>query len=181
VGRRRRRCRRHARSEQAALDHKVFHDYLQQETGRRGFILSRYGDWGSERYPAFFTGDAYSQWPVLAYEVAFSARGGNVLVPYISHDIGGFHGARSISTCTRAGSSSALSARSCACTALMPIRARAICACPGSYGSQGMALVRKYFTLHTQLLPYLYTYTWLAHNESMPILRPLYLQYPDLD
>ena len=54
---------------------------------------------------------------------------------------------------------------------------------PWVYAAQSghTALMRKYFTLHTQLLPYLYTYTWLAHNESMPILRPLYLQYPDLD
>jgi alpha-glucosidase (family GH31 glycosyl hydrolase) len=31
---------------------------------------------------------------VLAYEVAYSTRAGNVLVPYMSHDIGGFHGAK---------------------------------------------------------------------------------------
>ena len=58
---------------------KVFYDFSQQHTGKRAFILGRYGEWGSERYPGFFTGDAYSEWPVLAYEVAFSARGGNVL------------------------------------------------------------------------------------------------------
>ena len=52
---------------------------------------------------------------------------------------------------------------------------------PWVYGTQGMALMRKYFTLRTQLLPYLYTYTWLAHTESVPILRPLYLQYPQLE
>jgi alpha-glucosidase (family GH31 glycosyl hydrolase) len=39
---------------------KVFYDYTQQQTGQRGFILGRYGDWGSERYPGFFTGDTYS-------------------------------------------------------------------------------------------------------------------------
>jgi len=160
---------------------KVFYDYTQQQTGRRGFILSRYGDWGSERYPAFFTGDAYSQWPVLAYEVAFSARGGNVLVPYISHDIGGFHGAKIDFD---------LYARWIEFGTFSPIlRMHSAHANPREgnmrmpwvYGSQGIALMRKYFTLRTQLLPYLYTYTWLAHNESLPLLRPLYLQYPQLE
>ena len=160
---------------------KVFYDYTQRETGRRGFILSRYGDWGSERYPAFFTGDAYSQWPVLAYEVAFSARGGNVLVPYISHDIGGFHGAKIDFD---------LYARWIEFGTFGPIlRMHSAHANPREgnmrmpwvYGTQGMALMRKYFTLRTQLLPYLYTYTWLAHTESVPILRPLYLQYPQLE
>jgi alpha-glucosidase (family GH31 glycosyl hydrolase) len=52
---------------------------------------------------------------------------------------------------------------------------------PWVYGEKGMALMKKYFTLRTQLIPYIYTYTWLAHRDSMPLLRPLYLQYPDLD
>jgi len=160
---------------------KVFYDYTQQETGRRGFILGRYGDWGSERYPAFFTGDAYSQWPVLAYEVAFSARGGNVLVPYISHDIGGFHGAKIdfdlYARWIEFGTFSPLLRMHSAHANPREGNMRM----PWVYGSQGIALMRKYFTLHTQLIPYLYTYTWLAHKESMPILRPLYLQYPQLE
>ncbi|GAB2573805.1 DUF5110 domain-containing protein [Dyella jejuensis] len=160
---------------------KVFYDYTQQVTGQRGFILSRYGDWGSERYPAFFTGDTYSQWPVLAYEVAFTARGGNVLVPYISHDIGGFHGAKIPFD---------LYARWIEFGTFSPIlRMHSAHANPHEgnvrmpwvYGDQGIALMRKYFTLRTQLIPYVYTYTWQAHTRSMPLLRPLYLQYPELE
>jgi alpha-glucosidase (family GH31 glycosyl hydrolase) len=160
---------------------KVFFDYTQQQIGRRGFILGRYGDWGSERYPAFFTGDTYSQWPVLAYEVAFTARGGNVLVPYISHDIGGFHGKKIDFD---------LYARWIEFGTFSPIlRMHSAHANPREgnlrmpwiYGTQGIALMKKYFTLRTQLIPYLYTYTWLAHKEFMPILRPLYLQYPELE
>jgi len=160
---------------------KVFYDYTQQETGQRGFILSRYGDWGSERYPAFFTGDTYSEWPVLAYEVAFTARGGNVLVPYISHDIGGFHGAkidfdlyaRWIEFGTFSPFLRMHSAHANPYEGNMRM--------PWVYGDQGIALMKKYFTLRTQLIPYIYSYTWVAHKESMPILRPLYLQYPDLE
>ncbi len=170
---------------------KVFYDYTSQESGlhksgqeqadRRGFILGRYGDWGSERYPAFFTGDTYSEWPVLTYEVAYTARGGNVLVPYISHDIGGFHGAKIAFD---------LYARWIEFGTFSPIlRMHSAHANPREgnvrmpwvYGEQGMALMKKYFTLRTQLIPYLYTYTWRAHKESMPILRPLYLQYPELE
>jgi alpha-glucosidase (family GH31 glycosyl hydrolase) len=160
---------------------KVFYDYTEQVTGQRGFILSRYGDWGSERYPAFFTGDTYSEWPVLAYEVAFTARGGNVLVPYISHDIGGFHGAKIDFD---------LYARWIEFGTFSPIlRMHSAHANPREgnvrmpwvYGDQGIALMRKYFTLRTQLIPYVYTYTWQAHTESMPIMRPLYLVYPDLE
>lgn len=160
---------------------KVFYDATEQQTGKRGFILSRYGGWGSERYPAYFTGDTYSEWPVLAYEVAYTTRAGNVLVPYVSHDIGGFHGAKIDFD---------LYARWVEFGAFSPIlRLHSAHANPREgnvrmpwvYGEKGMALVRKYFTLRTRLIPYIYTYTWAAHRQSMPILRPLYLQYPKLE
>jgi alpha-glucosidase (family GH31 glycosyl hydrolase) len=160
---------------------KVFYDFSQQHSGRRGFILGRYGDWGSERYPGYFTGDTYSQWPVLAYEVAFTARGGNVLVPYISHDIGGFHGKKIDFD---------LYARGIEFGTFSPIlRMHSAHANPREgnlrmpwvYGDEGVALMKKYFTLRTQLIPYLYTYTWLAHRDAQPLLRPLYLAYPKLE
>jgi alpha-glucosidase (family GH31 glycosyl hydrolase) len=160
---------------------KVFYDYSVQATGKRAFILGRYGDWGSERYPGFFTGDTYSEWPVLAYEVAFSARGGNVLVPYISHDIGGFHGrridfdlyARWIEFGTFSGILRMHSAHE------NPREGNT--RMPWDYGRTGIELMRKYFTLRTQLIPYIYSYAWVAHRDSLPILRPLYLESPELE
>jgi alpha-glucosidase (family GH31 glycosyl hydrolase) len=160
---------------------KVFYDYSQQQSGKRAFILGRYGDWGSERYPGFFTGDTYSEWQVLAYEVAFSARGGNVLVPYISHDIGGFHGKKIdfdlYARWIEFGAFSAILRMHSAHENPRDGNLRM----PWVYGAQGMALMKRYFTLRTQLIPYLYTYTWQAHTQALPLMRPLYLAYPDLE
>ncbi len=157
---------------------KVFYDFSERHTGRRAFILARYGDWGSERYPGFFTGDTYSEWPVLAYEVAFSARGGNVLVPYISHDIGGFHGRRIpfdlYARWIEFGAFSGILRMHSAHENPLEGNLRM----PWEYGSAGIELMRKYFTLRTQLIPYIYSYAWLAHRDSLPLLRPLYLEYP---
>lgn len=160
---------------------RLYYDYTQKWTHKRSFIFSRYGGWGNQRYPAFFTGDTYSQWPVLAYEVAFTTRGGNVLMPYITHDIGGFHGAKI---------NFDLYARWVEFGAFSPILRmhsahenpyEGNLRMPWTYGKKGMALVKKYFTLRTQLIPYIYTYTRLAHTQSMPIMRPLYLEYPNLN
>jgi alpha-glucosidase (family GH31 glycosyl hydrolase) len=157
---------------------KVFYDFTPQATDKRGFILSRYGDWGSERYPAYFTGDTYSEWPVLAYEVAYTVRAGNVLVPYVSHDIGGFHGAKIdfdlYARWVEFGTFSPILRLHTAHANPREDNMRM----PWVYGKPGMALLKKYFTLRTQLIPYLYTYTWRAHEDSMPILRPLYLHDP---
>jgi alpha-glucosidase (family GH31 glycosyl hydrolase) len=159
----------------------VFYDATGRQTGKRAFILSRYGGWGSERYPAFFTGDAYSEWRELAYEVAYTARGGNVLVPYISNDIGGFHGARIpfdlYARWIEFGTFSPILRMHSAHENPLEGNTRM----PWVYGAKGIALMRKYFTLRMQLMPYIYTYTWLAHERALPLLRPLYLQWPDLD
>ena len=159
----------------------VFYDATQRQTGKRGFILSRYGGWGSERYPGFFTGDTYSEWRVLAYEVAFTARGGNVLVPYISNDIGGFHGARIpfelYARWIEFGTFSPILRMHSAHENPLDGNTRM----PWLYGPKGIALMRKYFALRMRLMPYLYTYTWQAHVRSLPLLRPLYLAWPDLD
>ena len=160
---------------------KVFYDATERETGKRAFILSRYGGWGSERYPGFFTGDAYSEWRVLAYEVAYTARGGNVLVPYISNDIGGFHGAKMpfdlYARWIEFGTFSPILRMHSAHENPLEGNTRM----PWLYGPKGVALMKKYFTLRTQLIPYLYTYSWQAHERSLPLLRPLYLEWPELE
>src|SRR6185437_13066447 len=141
----------------------VFYDAAQQQTGRRAFMLSRYGGWGSERYPAFFTGDAYSEWRVLAYEVAYTARGGNVLVLYISNDIGGFHGGKIpfdlYARWIEFGAFSPILRMHSAHENPLEGNTRM----PWVYGPKGVALMRKYFSLRAQLVPYLYTFSWQAH------------------
>lgn len=160
---------------------KVFYDATQQATGERGFILSRYGDWGSERYPAYFTGDTYSEWPVLRYEVAYTTRAGNVLVPYVSHDIGGFHGAKIpfdlYARWVEFGTFSPILRLHSAHANPLEGNTRM----PWNYGEKGITFLRKYFTLRTQLIPYIYSYTWQAHTQALPLLRPLYLVHPDSD
>ncbi|MDE2050392.1 MAG: DUF5110 domain-containing protein, partial [Gammaproteobacteria bacterium] len=159
----------------------VFYEATGRQTGKRAFILSRYGGWGSERYPGYFTGDAYSQWRVLAYEVAYTARGGNVLVPYISNDIGGFHGAKIpfdlYARWIEFGAFSPILRMHSAHENPLEGNTRM----PWVYGPKGVALMRKYFTLRARLIPYIYTYAWQAHERSLPLLRPLYLEWPDLE
>ena len=157
---------------------RVYYDFSRQHTGKRTFIMSRYGGWGDNRYPGFFTGDTDSEWDVLAFEIGYTARGGNVLEPYITHDIGGFSGGKI---------SFDLYARWVEFGALSPlVRLHSSfenprdgnLRMPWTYGPAGVALVRKYFRLRYRLLPYIYTLARIAHDDALPLVRPLYLQYP---
>jgi alpha-glucosidase (family GH31 glycosyl hydrolase) len=159
---------------------RVFYDFTQDHTKKRGFIFSRYGGLGSHKYPAFFTGDTYSQWEVLAYQVPYTAKGGNVLTPYITHDIGGFIGPNT---------SFDLYARWVQFGVFSPfLRLHSAhenpeegnVRMPWTYGDKGIALAKKFFNLRYNLIPYIYTYCREATDHALPIVRPLYLEYPSV-
>jgi alpha-glucosidase (family GH31 glycosyl hydrolase) len=160
---------------------RVFYDFTGRETGKRSFIFSRYGGWGSHRYPALFTGDTYAQWEVLAFEVPYTVQGGNILMPYITHDIGGFIGRNiSLDLYTRwlqFGVFSPLLRLHSAHENPMEGNARM----PWTYGAEGVRIARDLFRLRYRLIPYIYTMTRTVHEEAIPLVRPLYIVHPDLE
>ncbi len=52
---------------------------------------------------------------------------------------------------------------------------------PWEYGEECQANVKKFLTLRYQLLPYIYTYSRLAHETGAPLVRGTYLEYPEQD
>ena len=159
---------------------RVYYDYQQQHTGQRSLIFSRYGGPGSHRYPAFFTGDCYSNWKVLAWEVPYTLKSGNVLVSYVTHDIGGFIGPLR--------DDFELYARWLQFGALSPLLRlhsahenplEGNVRLPWTYGDAGVEMARRFFQLRYSLIPYLYTYCREAYDTGLPLCRALYLEYPD--
>ncbi len=159
---------------------RVYYDFTRDFTHDRGLIFSRYGGWGNERYPAFFTGDTHSEWAVLKYEVPFTARAGNVLMPYVTHDIGGFLGdsigANMYSRWLQFGALSPIMRLHCAFENPEDGNMRM----PWVYGKTAVKVARIFLNLRERLIPYIYTYTRVAYDSALPVVRPLYLKYPDL-
>ncbi len=46
------------------------------------------------------------------------------------------------------------------------------------FAPEGLPVYRYYATLHSELLPYTYTYATIAHETGLPIMRPLVLEFP---
>jgi alpha-glucosidase (family GH31 glycosyl hydrolase) len=157
---------------------RIYYDFTEEHTKKRGFVFSRYGGWGNHRYPGLFTGDTYSDWEVLAQEVPYTANGGNALIPYITHDIGGFLGdtisfdlyARWIEF----GTFSPFLRMHSAFENPVDGNVRM----PWTYGKQGIDLAKKYFQLRYHLIPYIYTMCRMTSDSTLPLVRPLYLEYP---
>ncbi len=161
---------------------RVYYDYTQRHTGQRAFVFSRYGGPGSHRYPAFFTADCYSNWKVLAWEIPYTLTAGNALVPWVTHDIGGFIGELT--------NEFELYARWLQFGAFSPIlRLHSAHAnleqgnprLPWNYGERGIRTARELFQLRYRLLPYLYTAAWQTHRTGIPICRPMYLNWPEYE
>jgi alpha-glucosidase (family GH31 glycosyl hydrolase) len=144
---------------------------------RRGLLLSRWGGWGDHRHPIHFSGDAFTSFDVLAFQVPFTATAGNVGCFFWSHDIGGHKGERNEEAVVRWVQFGAVSAA----LRLHSARVEALERRPWTYSPAAQAAMRSAFRLRSELFPYIYSSVAQSSRESLPLLRPMYLEYPDAD
>lgn len=142
-----------------------------EETGRAGMVWGRSTYAGGQRHAAQWGGD-----PNCTYGgLASTLRGGLSMAmcghAFWSHDIGGFHRDPTPELYTRwaqFGLFSPLSRAHGMSTRL-----------PWDYGEEALRVFRDYVRLRYRLLPYIYTYASIAARTSLPLLRPMFLEFPD--
>ena len=148
-----------------------------QEHGRRGASFSRFGGWGDHRHPIHFSGDAYTNWETLAFEVPFTATAGNVGCFFWSHDIGGHMGGRNEESYTRwcqfGAFSAALRSHS--------TRDKDMDRRPWCYDKWAEDSMRRSFHLRSEFFPYLYSCAAQACRDTVPMLRPMYIDYAEIE
>ncbi|MBI3553761.1 MAG: DUF5110 domain-containing protein [Elusimicrobia bacterium] len=141
----------------------------------RGLVFSRWGDWGNHRQPMHFSGDTFILWPTLKFQVPFTANAGNVGAFYWAHDIGGYQGERSGELLARWTQFGAFSAA----LRLHSMNKPWLDKRPWSYPKEIEDSMRTSFHLRSELFPYTYSSVWQGQDQSLPLLRPLYLEYPE--
>lgn len=142
--------------------------------GKRPFLVTRAGFSGVQRYAAVWTGDNRSFWEHLQMSLPMIMNLGLSGVPFAGADVGGFaHHANGelLARWTQAG-------------AFMPFfrNHSAIESCyqePWSFGEKYEKVIKKYIELRYQWLPQLYTLFAEAHKRGIPVMRPLFLEYPE--
>ena len=157
------------------LNHILF-DYT-QAGGRRGASLSRWAGWGDQRHPIHFSGDASSAWSSLAFQVAFTATSGNAGCFFWSHDIGGHNGGRNEESYARWCQFGALSASLRSHSSRDADNDRR----PWTYPQWDEDSMRRSFHLRSELFPYIYSSVAQSSRDSVPLLRPMYFDYPEAD
>ena len=145
---------------------------------RRPILFSRWGGLGNHRYQIGFSGDTYNNWETLAFQPEFTATAGNVCYPFWSHDIGGhMPGPVDGELYTRWIQWAVFSPCLRTHTTKNPRAERRIWAFPDEIFQSA----REAFRLRYALIPYIYTMARKCHDSSLPLVRPLYYEWPELD
>ena len=145
--------------------------------GRRGVSFSRWGGWGSQRYPIQFSGDASTSFGMLAAEVPFTSTAGNVGCFFWSHDIGGHNRGRNEESYARWCQFGAFSAALRSHSTRDPTMDRR----PWGYADWAEDSMRVSFRLRSRFFPYVYTAVQQACAGSAPFIRPMYLDHATVE
>ncbi len=149
---------------------------IERITGKRSTTFCRLGTaLGSHRYGIFFTGDLTGIWETLPVLIPATVRSGNQLVPYMNNLCGGvFTVDLPVELYQRWVQFGAFSP-------ILWFHGLWGLRQPWEYGPEGEATYRKFVELRYALLPYIYTYSRIAHDTGLPLVRGTYLQYPNQD
>ena len=156
----------------------MLNHYLYTDNARKGtypLTLSRYAGLGSHRYPLGFSGDTVMSWNSLDFQPFFTNCASNVGYGWWSHDIGGH---------TRGVWDDELQVRWVQYGVFSPIfRLHSASSTfmlkePWNFPIHMEEIISDFMRLRHQLIPYLYTMTYRCHAEGLPLICPLYYDYP---
>ncbi len=142
--------------------------------GRRWFILTRSGFTGIQRYSAVWTGDNVSDWGHLAASIPMVINLGLSGISFTGADVGGFSD----------DVDPELLVRWAQLGAFYPFfrnhsnkgtRRQE----PWVFGEPYLTYVSNAIKLRYSLLPYIYYLFVEASREGLPVMRPLFMEFPD--
>ncbi|MHA1631129.1 MAG: TIM-barrel domain-containing protein [Candidatus Heimdallarchaeota archaeon] len=140
---------------------------------QRTFIFARTAYSGIQRYAATWTGDNASRWSSLRQSIPMILNMGITGQPFVAVDLGGFAFDTTPELLTRWYQLGIFYPfcrnHSAKGTAFQE---------PWVFGEKYETIIRKTLELRYQLLPYLYTLLWKASTTGLPMIRPLFMEFP---
>jgi len=168
------------------LDHRAVHNIFGMENARatyeglrrlqpdeRPFVLTRAAYAGAQRYAATWTGDNSATWNHLKMSTPMLLSMGISGYPLVGDDIGGFATTPPADLLTRWFELGAFNPifRNHAGKGTGDHE-------PWAHGLENEAIRRKYIEMRYKLLPYIYTSVEETTKTGIPLMRPIFLEYP---
>ncbi|XP_046876075.1 neutral alpha-glucosidase AB-like isoform X2 [Hypomesus transpacificus] len=140
----------------------------------RPFVLTRAFFAGSQRYGAVWTGDNAAEWGHLKMSIPMCLSLGLVGISFCGADVGGFFKSPGEELLVRWYQAGAYQPFFRAHAHLDTPRRE-----PWLFGPQNTALIRDAVRQRYALLPYWYLCFYQAHRSGQPVMRPLWVEYPE--
>uniref|UniRef100_A0A671KPM8 Neutral alpha-glucosidase AB n=1 Tax=Sinocyclocheilus anshuiensis TaxID=1608454 RepID=A0A671KPM8_9TELE len=151
-------------------------DGLVERSGgvERPFVLTRAFFAGSQRYGAVWTGDNAAEWGHLKISIPMCLSLGLAGISFCGADVGGFFKHPSAELLVRWYQAGAYQPFFRAHAHIDTPRRE-----PWLFGPENTALIREAIRQRYALLPYWYQLFYNAHRTGYPVMRPLWVEYPD--
>ncbi len=153
-----------------------FHFLDSGRNGKRPMTFSRYAGPGSHRYPIGFSGDSLITWESLDFQPYFTATASNIGYGWWSHDIGGhMMGYKNDEMETRwvqFGIYSPVMRLHSSCSEFNGKE-------PWRYKKESELAMGEALRQRHRMIPYLYTMNERSFREDLPLILPMYYDYPE--
>lgn len=155
------------------LYNKVVFELLERRLGKdKAVLFARSTAAGGQKFPVHWGGDCTATYPSMAEDL----RGGLSLslggYGFWSHDIGGFEQTASADVYKRWCAFGLLSTHS-------RLHGSTSYRVPWLFDDEACDVLRKFTKLKCSLMPYLYGQAVKAHEEGIPMMRPMILDFPN--
>ncbi|XP_045304012.1 neutral alpha-glucosidase C isoform X2 [Leopardus geoffroyi] len=148
---------------------------IQRSKGKeRPFVLTRSFFAGSQKYGAVWTGDNTAEWSYLKISIPMLLTLSITGIPFCGADVGGFIGNPEAELLVRwyqAGAYQPFFRGH----ATMNTKRRE----PWLFGEEHTRLIREAIRQRYTLLPYWYSLFYRAHMAAEPVMRPLWIEFPE--
>lgn len=162
------------RTTQSILNYYHFNDFRKME-GLRPLILAKPSKYAMHNYPVHYSGETTVSWDSLKDLPYYNSTSSNIGMTWWSHDIGGYKDGVEDSELyiryVQYGTYSPIF-RFAAKYGFYYKRE------PWRWDVKTLGIVRDYCLLRHRLIPYLYSEAYKYHVTGLPIIQPLYYQYP---
>jgi alpha-glucosidase len=153
----------------------TYEGLLKLRPDERPFVLTRATYAGGQRYGFTWTGDNSATWNHLRLASQMVLNLGVSGIPFVGADVGGFNGSPSPELLTRWVELAAFSPffRDHATKGSLPHEI-------WNNGPGPEAVRRRYIETRYRLLPYFYTLAEESSRTGLPLMRPVFLEFPEI-
>ena len=147
-------------------------ELLERKRGRgEATVFARSATAGGQRFPVHWGGDCFATYEGMEQTIRGGLSLGLAGFGFWSHDISGFEKTATPDLYKRWSAFGLLSSHS-------RLHGSQSYRVPWLFDDEASVVLKKFVELKCRLMPYLYRMAVLAHEQGVPMLRPMYMEFP---